>query len=512
MSKRHERLLFRYSAALERGDFDAVGAVLREAERDPALEAKILQLNDAYAAEQSARFDHTNPKEFPMIAALYQNRKSTPARTSRRVYSLPLVAALAVVALVSVVLSTRLGDNAIWNSGQKGSPEATLLQIIPAECALTGNDESTLDLYSRPSADALVIHQYVALYVPASALRQLDATEAEGETWYYVDISDRGTTVRGWVTAEAYDRNVRCAPLVNTVILTQVADAPGLVEALVVTATPVPFQPTALPPNQVALPTLTPSPYNEESLWLTGEAMSDEATALPPTVVPPNQVALATATPFPFQIEATALPPTVVPPSELALPTATPFPLDPATPTLSPVVVPATASELPDFPVYFVREGDTLLSIVQMFGFDESMLDDLRITNRLSADDALTPGQALVIPVNMPDPVTTCIVKPDRSFAVLLQPSGGENTIVATLPGRSRLEIIGEHRQANGAWYVVIYRSPMESMLWGMVDVNLIDLPEDCSYYGQDGSLYIPEATFVATATPLPSLTPTPAS
>jgi hypothetical protein len=176
------------------------------------------------------------------------------------------------------------------------------------------------------------------------------------------------------------------------------------------------------------------------------------------------------------------------------------------------LVVPASVSDLPDFPVYTVQEGDTLLSILQMFNFDEAMLDDLRSINELSVDDVLTPGQTVLMPVNMPDPVTTCIVKPDRSFAVLLQPSGGENTIVATLPGRSRLEIIGEHRQANGAWYVVIYRSPMESMLWGMVDVNLIDLPEDCSYYGQDGSLYIPEATFVATATPLPSLTPTPAS
>ncbi|MCC6804382.1 MAG: hypothetical protein IT319_15980, partial [Anaerolineae bacterium] len=47
MSKQYEQLLFRYSSALERGDFETVADVLRQAERDPALEQMILDMNDA---------------------------------------------------------------------------------------------------------------------------------------------------------------------------------------------------------------------------------------------------------------------------------------------------------------------------------------------------------------------------------------------------------------------------------------------------------------------------------
>ncbi len=46
-----ERALYRYSSALEQGDFDAVATVLREAETDEALERMILEVNDVYRAE-----------------------------------------------------------------------------------------------------------------------------------------------------------------------------------------------------------------------------------------------------------------------------------------------------------------------------------------------------------------------------------------------------------------------------------------------------------------------------
>lgn len=46
-----EKALFRYSSALQRGDFDTVATVLHEAQNDPALERMILDINTIYTAD-----------------------------------------------------------------------------------------------------------------------------------------------------------------------------------------------------------------------------------------------------------------------------------------------------------------------------------------------------------------------------------------------------------------------------------------------------------------------------
>lgn len=55
-----ERALYRYSAALERGDLDAVDAVLREAEGDAPLESAIIELNALYAEGDSSLLQEHN--------------------------------------------------------------------------------------------------------------------------------------------------------------------------------------------------------------------------------------------------------------------------------------------------------------------------------------------------------------------------------------------------------------------------------------------------------------------
>jgi hypothetical protein len=49
-----ERALYRYHIALERGDFAAVAGVLKQAEEDLLLERMILEVNDAYFAEEGS--------------------------------------------------------------------------------------------------------------------------------------------------------------------------------------------------------------------------------------------------------------------------------------------------------------------------------------------------------------------------------------------------------------------------------------------------------------------------
>ncbi len=52
-SLEYEKILFRYSSALERGDFEAVAAVLQLAQADPDLERLLLELNQAYVSGAS---------------------------------------------------------------------------------------------------------------------------------------------------------------------------------------------------------------------------------------------------------------------------------------------------------------------------------------------------------------------------------------------------------------------------------------------------------------------------
>lgn len=50
-----EKYLFRYSSALERGDFESVSALLLQAEADPELEGMLLELNQAYQEEPAVQ-------------------------------------------------------------------------------------------------------------------------------------------------------------------------------------------------------------------------------------------------------------------------------------------------------------------------------------------------------------------------------------------------------------------------------------------------------------------------
>lgn len=269
MSKRHERLLFRYSSALERGDFETVADVLREAERDPALERMILDMNEAYTAE---RFNHTNPKEIPMIAAIYQNQKRVQSRV--RWQGLPFVAALAVIALLTVMLAVQTRGNFPTNSGGNDSPTAA--QLSPMCSGVLVSSFATVPLHSRPASDAPVVAEIQSFANVGREIVVLDLTSAEGETWVFVRVPSSPDILFGWTT-EAQFR-------------TMVMDCQSTI------------MPTAAPFEPTLMPTL--------------ELFSVEATAVAATVVPP---------PEQFSIEATL---SIIP----LTPTVMPFNVDEATP------------------------------------------------------------------------------------------------------------------------------------------------------------------------------------
>jgi len=62
---RRENLLFRYSTALELGDFDTIIAILQSAESDPVLERMILAVNEEYYRELAAQ--HPLPDKLQIV-------------------------------------------------------------------------------------------------------------------------------------------------------------------------------------------------------------------------------------------------------------------------------------------------------------------------------------------------------------------------------------------------------------------------------------------------------------
>lgn len=79
-----EKALFRYSCALERGDFDTVASVLAEAENDAVLERLILELNDVLQAEvaQQPQLEEVRSETVLALIASAQSRPSPPGAAS----------------------------------------------------------------------------------------------------------------------------------------------------------------------------------------------------------------------------------------------------------------------------------------------------------------------------------------------------------------------------------------------------------------------------------------------
>lgn len=451
MNKRHEMLLFRYSSALGRGDFDAIAAVLREAEHDPALEAMIVEMNEAYAAEQTERFNHTNYKEIPMLVPIYENR------TTSRSQSLLLIAAITVVAVMSVIVMMQVRGNSVFNTGQPNT-NAMNAQINPLCKAITRMSVNVLSLPSTTNGGVVgTIPQGAAVQV----LVQSYFMDAQGNVqmlWYFI----AGDAAQGWASPGSLDTS-EC-PSNSVVLATPTPFVGGLMPPIT--------EPVLLQPTVVGLATSTPFPFNLQ-----------DVTTLP--------------TEIPFLSEAGALQPTIVPP-------------DGWIPTEVPMIGAAQANaETPNFPIYIVEEGDTLLSILQKFGFDASALHDFSSVNQLPENAVLTPGQALLIPLNMPDLVATCTVVAEQGLMVWLEPTSGRTTAVTTLPAGARFEVTGETEMPNEAWLSISAQIGSVKISGAWVRLAEMNLVTDCQTdYVQTGEAAAVEVLATFTPQPTPTIDP----
>jgi hypothetical protein len=118
-----EKYLFRYSSALERGDFETVSSLLLQAEADPELEGLLLDLNLAYQEE-------------PLVQPVA--RTETPQKPARRPFRFNLRLAFGAGLAILLIAVAGYSLGLLGSSTRPGSLPALLRQYpAPAEVVRT---------------------------------------------------------------------------------------------------------------------------------------------------------------------------------------------------------------------------------------------------------------------------------------------------------------------------------------------------------------------------------------
>jgi hypothetical protein len=129
--REREKMLFRYTGALERGDMQVLQEVLRQAQEDSFLAQQIDEINAVYAAEESVPQEWEDLQKLPSHLWKGEKKMSTSLAYPQNRQRLPLslVAVLATILLTMSILATSLGRN---NSNRIGSVPGTATPVQPS--------------------------------------------------------------------------------------------------------------------------------------------------------------------------------------------------------------------------------------------------------------------------------------------------------------------------------------------------------------------------------------------
>lgn len=189
-----EKLLFRYSNALERGDFETVAAILREAEKDSWLSSMIAEMDAVYAQE-------THPFHSPQTFSLNNHHEDRPMNTTYAVVRRPatvhwpsvtLLAAIAATIIIGVLLVTlRRFNPQQENIGAVSSQQqATPTPIASLTATPVPVPATTYPIYQEPNLGATAI-----LGVSGGTPVTLMAQSSDGQ-WFQVMLITGET---GWM-------------------------------------------------------------------------------------------------------------------------------------------------------------------------------------------------------------------------------------------------------------------------------------------------------------------------
>ena len=96
-----EKAAFAYSTALDNGDFDAVAAVLAQAEQDPVLEQMILELNEAFQDEMGGEMKSSRIGNENGLST--QTKKRSKGRWFIEAFAALTILMIGVLALLTVM-------------------------------------------------------------------------------------------------------------------------------------------------------------------------------------------------------------------------------------------------------------------------------------------------------------------------------------------------------------------------------------------------------------------------
>jgi hypothetical protein len=289
-----EKLLFRYSSALERGDFDTLAVILREAEADPTLEKMLAEMDAVYRAELaplpvlptlSANHNHRHTREDETMNVTYPTiSRRLPDTRSRGRWNSAATLAAAMVALVlfaAVLIARRpppdpqQGNPGIVMQNETATPIPSLtatplihLPIVsltptPVEaannqgvlCEAFVNLAAGINVLSRPSEFGVAMG-----YLPLGTQLTITDTASDSISWFFVNGMVDDIPLQGWVSAADLsftgDQSCPIPPEIQAMQATSAAMGIQPISpemALTLTAMP------PCPSEVYALPTFTPT-------------------------------------------------------------------------------------------------------------------------------------------------------------------------------------------------------------------------------------------------------------
>jgi hypothetical protein len=157
-----EKLLFRYSSALERGDFEALQTILRQAENDPVLEQMIWDVNEVYRTElpvtalrptlsmNSLNHRNTRKDEHMTTYNIPINRLPHQAQTRNKWSAITLAAAVFATFIIGAALLSLQKPN----NPQPNNAALQLVSATPTPIVITRTPEPS------PTPSPAILIQY----------------------------------------------------------------------------------------------------------------------------------------------------------------------------------------------------------------------------------------------------------------------------------------------------------------------------------------------------------------
>lgn len=236
LDRRHlarEKQLFRYLSALDRGDFESIAAILRDAEHDPALEQMIAEVNLEAAREvilspvlhSASTNHHREDKPMTALTVPYPRQPAAPARrwSIQQIALVALAAALvAFVPLVALRLGPPPSENpsAALQGGATATPMPTLIPTSTPVPSLVPGIDPAFPQVNAAGCTVLLQPSDVLTSEPFGAGRRIplsDLVPAEGvmavviellrlradsqETAYRVNAQIDGIGLQGWISS-----------------------------------------------------------------------------------------------------------------------------------------------------------------------------------------------------------------------------------------------------------------------------------------------------------------------